>query len=180
MANNDQVLKWRFDVSTFRLIGRDLITDRVTALFELIKNCYDANATEVTVSFENVGSENKESVIVIKDNGFGMSFDDITECDEFTRLPNEEECNRARDNLKKYGNNVDYVITYDVGFKFRSMLKMESNCFNNLHAYLNEVASEIRFKRWYFGCFHIDRAYTPSYYGVYKNIYELESGKEFK
>lgn len=77
MANNDQVLKWRFDVSTFRLIGRDLITDRVTALFELIKNCYDANATEVTVSFENVGSENKESVIVIKDNGFGMSFNDI-------------------------------------------------------------------------------------------------------
>ena len=31
-------LKWRFDVSTFRLIGRDLITDRVTALFELVKN----------------------------------------------------------------------------------------------------------------------------------------------
>ena len=31
-------LKWRFDISTFQLIGRELITDRVTALFELVKN----------------------------------------------------------------------------------------------------------------------------------------------
>lgn len=71
------VLKWRFDVSTFRLIGRDLITDRVTALFELIKNCYDANATEVTISFSNVGCINENSSISISDNGIGMSFEDI-------------------------------------------------------------------------------------------------------
>lgn len=74
-------LKWRFDVSTFRLIGRDLITDRVTALFELIKNCYDANATEVTVSFNNVSlkaqEDDKISSICIQDNGVGMSFRDI-------------------------------------------------------------------------------------------------------
>lgn len=76
--DNNQVLKWRFDVSTFRLIGRDLITDRVTALFELVKNCYDANATETTIVFNNVGLEkNGESSIIIKDNGIGMSFADI-------------------------------------------------------------------------------------------------------
>lgn len=77
MSNESNILKWRFDVSTFRLIGRDLITDRVTALFELIKNCYDANATEVTVTFENVGSINNTSRISIRDNGVGMSFEDI-------------------------------------------------------------------------------------------------------
>ena len=65
-------LKWRFDISTFRLIGRDLITDRVTALFELIKNCYDANATEVYVKFENVGQDEENSSITISDNGIGM------------------------------------------------------------------------------------------------------------
>ena len=71
------ILKWRFDVSTFRLIGRDLITDRVTALFELVKNCYDANATEVTVKFDNVGLDKQNSAITISDDGFGMSFADI-------------------------------------------------------------------------------------------------------
>lgn len=81
MTEDNGTLKWRFDVSTFRLIGRDLITDRVTALFELIKNSYDANATEVTVTFENVSLESREkglsSSICIQDDGLGMSFDDI-------------------------------------------------------------------------------------------------------
>lgn len=77
MSTESNILKWRFDISTFRLIGRDLITDRVTALFELIKNCYDANATEVTVKFENVGTINNASKISIQDNGIGMSFEDV-------------------------------------------------------------------------------------------------------
>ena len=73
-------LKWRFDVSTFRLIGRELITDRITALFELVKNCYDANSTRVDIIFENVSiidSNNPNSKIIIKDNGYGMDFEDI-------------------------------------------------------------------------------------------------------
>lgn len=70
-------LKWRFDVSTFRLIGRDLITDRITALFELVKNSYDANAQNVVVSFENVAAGENEAVIAIEDDGYGMSFADI-------------------------------------------------------------------------------------------------------
>ena len=70
-------LKWRFDVSAFRLIGRDLITDRITALFELVKNCYDANATEVTIRFHKAGVFSADNYIVIEDNGCGMSFEDV-------------------------------------------------------------------------------------------------------
>lgn len=70
-------LKWRFDVSTFRLIGRDLITDRITALFELVKNCYDANAQNVIVTFENVAVDETDASITIEDDGYGMSFEDI-------------------------------------------------------------------------------------------------------
>ena len=46
MPNKANTLKWRFDVNTFRLLGRDLIADRITALFELVKNAYDANAQD--------------------------------------------------------------------------------------------------------------------------------------
>jgi len=78
MNNSEpKILKWRFDISTFRLIGRELITDRITALFELVKNCYDANSTKVNIIFENVSSINPNSKIIIKDNGYGMDFDDI-------------------------------------------------------------------------------------------------------
>lgn len=75
-SENNQ-LRWRFDVSTFRLIGRDLITDRITAVFELVKNCYDANSKGVDIIFENITSINSDSRIIIKDDGYGMTFDDI-------------------------------------------------------------------------------------------------------
>lgn len=82
--NRGNILKWRFDISTFQLIGRELITDRVTALFELVKNSYDANARKVTVTFENVQPKDNitpntesESKIIIEDDGCGMSFEDV-------------------------------------------------------------------------------------------------------
>lgn len=82
--DKEGTLKWRFDISTFQLIGRELITDRVTALFELVKNSYDANARKVTVTFDNVrpSKENPEvpvpgSLITIKDDGYGMTLSDV-------------------------------------------------------------------------------------------------------
>ena len=70
-------LKFNFDVSTFRLLGRELITDRITALFELVKNCYDANSDSVTLNFHNVGNLKDDSYISLEDDGLGMSLYDI-------------------------------------------------------------------------------------------------------
>jgi signal transduction histidine kinase len=69
-------LHWQFDISTFRLLGRELITDRITALVELVKNAYDANATEVHVEFYAPTRKNNGKII-IHDNGIGMNQDDI-------------------------------------------------------------------------------------------------------
>jgi signal transduction histidine kinase len=77
LQNENTSLRWRFDVNTFRLLGRDLITDRITAVFELVKNCYDANATSVIVDFQNISSDSSKGTITISDDGTGMSFEDI-------------------------------------------------------------------------------------------------------
>ena len=74
---SSSILHFKFDVSTFRLLGRELITDRITALFELVKNCYDANAENVDISFENINPIGSNSRIIIKDDGIGMAFEDI-------------------------------------------------------------------------------------------------------
>ncbi len=72
----DQNLNCKFDISTFRLLGRELITDRITALVELVKNSYDANAKNVYIDF--IDSSNPSiGKIIIRDDGFGMSTDDI-------------------------------------------------------------------------------------------------------
>ncbi len=75
--DNPTILHFKFDVSTFRLLGRELITDRITALFELVKNCYDANAENVQLTFENLNPLCPESHIIIEDDGLGMTFEDI-------------------------------------------------------------------------------------------------------
>ena len=74
---NPSILHFKFDVSTFRLLGRELITDRITALFELVKNCYDANAEKVDITFEHLNPLSEKSTIIIQDNGLGMTFEDI-------------------------------------------------------------------------------------------------------
>lgn len=45
------------------------------ALFELVKNAYDADADEVTIKFEKLGTA--DATISIRDNGQGMSLDTI-------------------------------------------------------------------------------------------------------
>lgn len=75
--NSREKFYFKFDVSTFRLLGRELITDRITALFELVKNCYDANAQNVDIIFEQVGKLCLNSRITIKDDGIGMSYSDL-------------------------------------------------------------------------------------------------------
>ncbi|TCC97129.1 sensor histidine kinase [Pedobacter hiemivivus] len=57
------------------LIGSELITDKNIAVFELVKNSFDAGATEVTIRFEDLKGGNPK--IIISDNGKGMTYLDI-------------------------------------------------------------------------------------------------------
>lgn len=59
------------------IIGRELITNKIIAIYELIKNSYDADASEVEIRFLNNDGENY--MLQIIDNGSGMSLEDITE-----------------------------------------------------------------------------------------------------
>ncbi len=61
-----------------RLLGRESVSSDVAALFELIKNAYDADARNVDVIFENFTvDDGKNAKITIKDNGHGMDADSI-------------------------------------------------------------------------------------------------------
>lgn len=66
--------KLRFEASAKlqRLLGRDLLSDDYSAVEELVKNSYDSNATEVTVTIIRP-SGTHDGEIEIKDNGSGLS-----------------------------------------------------------------------------------------------------------
>ncbi|GIK10705.1 MAG: histidine kinase [Chloroflexota bacterium] len=57
------------------IIGKELITNDFIAVYELVKNAFDANAREVEIIFESLKTESPR--IIIKDNGEGMDEEDL-------------------------------------------------------------------------------------------------------
>src|SRR5215510_11359777 len=57
------------------IIGRELITDDFVAVFELVKNAFDAHARNVEIKFEGLHSDSPK--LIIKDDGKGMTGNDI-------------------------------------------------------------------------------------------------------
>lgn len=68
-------LQFKISSALKNIIGSDLISDDFIAVFELVKNSYDAHATKVEITFEDIYSENAK--IIIRDNGKGMNYDDL-------------------------------------------------------------------------------------------------------
>ena len=69
-------LKFKVSSGLKDIIGRELITDDFIAVFELVKNGFDARALEVSITFNDIYGINPS--IVIEDNGKGMSIEDLT------------------------------------------------------------------------------------------------------
>src|SRR5204863_7313052 len=61
------------DTHLFRELGELLVGRESTALIELVKNAYDADATEVIVFGERLGQQ--AGIIRISDDGVGMDLD---------------------------------------------------------------------------------------------------------
>lgn len=72
---NRKNLQFRVSTALKSIIGKDLINDKYIAVFELVKNAYDAGAKRVDIIFENVNTLN--SKLIIKDDGKGMDLPDI-------------------------------------------------------------------------------------------------------
>lgn len=66
---------FRFSSRFSQLIGRNLISNPIVAVSELVKNSYDADADNISVEFNNLLSGT--STLTITDDGEGMTFDDI-------------------------------------------------------------------------------------------------------
>lgn len=70
-------LRFRISSALKDVIGKDLITDDFVAVFELIKNAFDAFAKNVTIHF--MLDEGQNNRIFIIDDGKGMSKQDLIE-----------------------------------------------------------------------------------------------------
>jgi DNA mismatch repair ATPase MutL len=70
-----KTLQFSVDSALLQELGEKLVETVHLALSELVKNAYDADATEVEVVFET--TESGVERIKIIDNGTGMNFDSV-------------------------------------------------------------------------------------------------------
>lgn len=79
-GTKNEPVNFRVNVYLKNLVGKELITNQFVALFELIKNSYDAKASSVEILFDSWGNSD-ESIerIIVTDDGSGMSRKDIDE-----------------------------------------------------------------------------------------------------
>ncbi|MGS0569276.1 ATP-binding protein [Vibrio alginolyticus] len=68
-------VRFSVDAKIVERLGEQLVAKKTTALSELIKNAYDADAETVIVRFE--GTEAPGGVIRISDDGSGMDYDSL-------------------------------------------------------------------------------------------------------
>lgn len=90
-------LHFKVSAGLKNIIGKELINDKFIAIFELVKNSYDAGAINVTIKFENIYSDN--SAIYIIDDGKGMSKQEIIDKWLFVAY-SEKKNSTYRDNIK--------------------------------------------------------------------------------
>lgn len=83
---DDNVVRFSVDAGIINRLGKELVGRQETAVSELIKNAYDADATEVNLIFENAW--NKGGVLTIEDNGHGMNREQLV--NGFMRLSSSD------------------------------------------------------------------------------------------
>lgn len=72
---DNEYVRFSVDAGVIDKLGRELVGKKETAVSELVKNAYDADAISVDLTFEN--SDEEKGTLVIADNGIGMSKEEL-------------------------------------------------------------------------------------------------------
>lgn len=87
-------LSFRVSAGLKNVIGRDLISDKYIAVFELVKNSYDAGASKVKLTYRIL--DNGRGRFSVSDNGSGMTYEDIIQKWLFVAYSDKKPQNRSK------------------------------------------------------------------------------------
>ena len=72
---DDEQVRFSIDAGLIDRLGKELVARQETAVSELVKNCYDADANNVTLSF--IDSDAIGGTLKIQDDGDGMNREEL-------------------------------------------------------------------------------------------------------
>jgi len=94
-------------------------------------------------------------------------------------LPTKEELLAAVNRLEQNNFEVDLIITHEPPSKTREFLLMQKNekfSVTALNAFLDELAVQCKYKKWYFGSMHTDKFISENQVAVFRNILDARTG----
>jgi len=93
-------------------------------------------------------------------------------------MPSQEEYSEAIDNLNKNNWCVDYIITHTAPTSIIHTLETDHDVYNKeneLSDFLEEIEKKTKYKKWFFGHYHLDKNINNKYYVLYQNIIKLDT-----
>lgn len=106
--------------------------------------------------------------------GGGVSLERENEVFE-DKLPSQEEIDNAIQNLKNHNNKIDYIVTHDAPAKIKLFLDMNNNEVDHLHTFLETVSKDVKFTKWFFGKYHLNKTIPPYYYMLFTDVQKANS-----
>lgn len=96
-------------------------------------------------------------------------------------IPTQEELLEGAENLEVANYDMDVIVTHEPPLKVKSFLNLNENEMlrvTALNAYFEELASNCKFKKWFFGSLHIDKYISGTHRAIFKDIINIETGEK--
>jgi signal transduction histidine kinase len=136
--NKINVSNLHFDISSGlkSVLGSELITDDEVAIFELVKNSFDAESKHVNIFFEN----NK---IIVADDGIGMTYEDIQNKWLFVAYSSKNSLNKTDDYREDIYSKRHYAGSKGIG-RFSSdrlgnIIHLQTRSINEKEGYVHQI-----------------------------------------
>lgn len=88
-------------------------------------------------------------------------------------LPSQEEMDEGIRNLEQAGWEVDYIFTHDAPTIFKKLMDSDDADLNVLNVYLEGIREKLKYRKWIFGNYHINRRLAPSLEAVFDGVVKL-------
>lgn len=149
-------------------------------LLEQYEECeiFGAKARKIE---NNIYCLNRGEIYEIENKSFfclgGGDVDDIFEKSddilEHKCMPTDEQLKYAVENLQKNDKKADYIITHEAPASVKKLIRRDSNI-NDLNLFFDTILHHIRYKKWFFGSLHTDRALSTNMTCVWQDVIKID------
>ncbi len=88
--------------------------------------------------------------------------------------PTHDEIMEGIENLERFNNEVDYIITHEPPASVKDCLGVDVFQRIEVHALFEEIIKSCRYRKWFFGKCHIDKHIPIKFYAVFNNVTPLK------